>query len=272
MNPITLAVNSIKYKIPREVLIEVFAPKVYHWLATPINYEEELTRIVIRGRVMVDCDLVGGTEVYIPLWDVPSQVLATDRLATIYHIPKNKTQGRTITSVLSLSYVNGASASFMNASNSFDPCTVTDLNLAAQAMMNAMQGLPIPSNAKVQLIGENTVMIRDNTMAAGSGLLRCILANDENLSHIQPRSIPSFSKLCELAVKSYIYNQYIITMDKGRLEGGAELGRFREVIDSYSDAEEQYQDYLLNTWQKVAFMNDRESYERFTKMMIGAYR
>ena len=61
-------------------------------------------------------------------------------------------------------------------------------------------------------------------------------------------------------------------MDKGRLEGGAELGRFREVIDSYSDAEEQYQDYLLNTWQKVAFMNDRESYERFTKMMIGAYR
>ena len=272
MNPITLAVNSIKYKIPKEILIEVFAPKVYNWFATQANYEEELTRIVIRGRVMVDCDLVGGTEVFIALWDVPSQVLSTDRLMTVYHIPKSKTQGRTITSVLSLSYVSGAASSYMNTANAFDPCTVTDLNLAASAMLDAAGGTPLPSSAKVQLIGENTVMVKDTVTSAGVGLLRCILANDENMSNIQPRSIPAFSKLCELAVKSYVYNQFIITMDKGRLEGGAELGRFREVIDSYSDAEEQYQDYLLNTWQKVAFMNDRESYERFTKMMIGAYR
>lgn len=272
MNPITKALADVSFKIPREILIEVFAPKTYIWRNQPINYEEQIRNLVIRSRVMVDCDMVGGTEVFIPLWDVPSQVLATDRLVTVYNIPKSKTQGRTITSVLSLSYVNGPSAAYMNTSNAFDPCTVTDVNIAGKAMVDALSSLPIPSSAKVQLIGENTVMVKDTVVASGVGLLRCILANDENFSHLQIRSIPYFSRLCELAVKSYIYNNYAITLDRGRVEGGFEIGKFKEIVDTYSDAEEMYQEYLLNTWQKVAFMNDRESFERFTKTMIGAYR
>ena len=115
-------------------------------------------------------------------------------------------------------------------------------------------------------------MIKDTVTASGTGLLRCLLANDENFSHLQIRSIPYFTRLCELATKAYIYNEYTIKMDKGRIEGGAEIGRFREIVDGYADAEEMYQEYLLNTWQKVSFMNDRESFERLLKMQIGAYR
>lgn len=272
MNPITKALSDISYRIPREILIEVFSPKSYFWRDQPINYEEQIRNMVIKSRVMVDCDLVGGTEVLISLYGVPSQTLSTDRLVTVYNIPKDKTQGRSITSVISLAYVNGPSAAYMNAANSFDACTVTDLNIAAKAVMDAASSLPLPSSAKVQLIGENTVMIKDTIAVAGTGLLRCILANDENFSHLQIRSIPAFSRLCELAVKSYIYNNYTIKIDRARIEGGAEIGRFREIVDGYSDAEEMYQDYLKNVWTKVAFMNDRETFERFTKMMIGAYR
>ena len=272
MNPITKALSDVSFRIPREILIEVFAPKTYLWRDQPINYEEQIRNIVIRSRVMMDCDLVGGTEVFIPLWDVPSQTIATDRLITVYHIPKNKTQNRTITSVLSLSYVNGQSSSYMNATASFDPCSVTDTGLAGKAMMDAASSLPMPSSAKVQLIGENTVMVKDTVLPSGAGLLRCILANDENFSHLQVRSFPAFSRLCELAVKAYIYNNYSIILDRGRIEGGAEIGRFKEIVDSYADAEEMYQDYLMNTWQKVAFMNDRESFERLMKTMIGTYR
>ena len=272
MNPITKALSDISYRIPREILIEVFAPKSYLWRDSPINYEEQIRNIVIRSRVMVDCDLVGGTEVLISLFGVPSYTVASDRLVTVYNIPKDKTQGRTIISVLSLAYVNGASAAYMNTANSFDPCTVTDMAVAGAAMMNAMGSLPVPSSAKIQLIGENTVMIKDTVTASGTGLLRCLLANDENFSHLQIRSIPYFTRLCELATKAYIYNEYTIKMDKGRIEGGAEIGRFREIVDGYADAEEMYQEYLLNTWQKVSFMNDRESFERLLKMQIGAYR
>lgn len=272
MNAITKALSDISFRIPREILIEVFAPKTYIWRDQPINYEEQIRNIVIRSRVMVDCDLVGGTEVLIPLWDIPSQTLSTDRLVTVYRIPKEKSQGRTITSVLSLSYMNGPASMYMNASTSFNECSITDVGLAGKAMMDAASSLPIPSSAKVQLIGENVVMVKDTVLSSGTGLLRCILANDENMSHIQIRSIPYFTKLCELATKAYVYNNYSITLNQGRIEGGAEIGRFREIVDSYADAEEMYQDYLLNTWQKVAFMNDRESFERHIRTMIGAYR
>lgn len=272
MNPITKALSDISYRIPKDILVEVFTPKTFLWREAPTNYEDQIRDLVIRARVMVDCDLVGGTEVFLPLWDVPAQTLATDRLVTVYRIPKDKTQGRYITSVISLSYLNGPSAAYMNAANSFSPCSVTDVNIAGKAMMDAASSLPVPSTAKVQLIGENVVMVKDTVLASGVGLLRCILANDENFSHLQVRSIPYFSRLCELAVKSYIYNNYTITMDRGRIEGGAEIGRFREVIDGYADAEEMYQTYLLETWQKTAFMNDRESFERLMRTMIGAYR
>lgn len=272
MNPITKSLADLSFKIPKEILKEVFTPKTYNFRRQAINYEEQITNLVIRSRVMVDCDLVGGTEVFIPLWEVPSQTLATDRLVTVYNIPLEKTQGRTITSVLSLSYINGPTASYMNATQAFDPCSVTDVGLAGKAMMDAGSSLPMPSSAKVQLIGHNVVMVKDTIVTSGLGLLRCILANDESFSHLQIRSIPYFSRLVELAVKSYIYNNYTITLDRARIEGGAEIGRFKEIVDGYADAEEMYQDYLLNTWQKTAFMNDRESFERFMKTMIGAYR
>ena len=117
MNPITKALSDISYRIPREILIEVFSPKSYFWRDQPINYEEQIRNMVIKSRVMVDCDLVGGTEVLISLYGVPSQTLSTDRLVTVYNIPKDKTQGRSITSVISLAYVNGPSAAYMNAAN-----------------------------------------------------------------------------------------------------------------------------------------------------------
>ena len=272
MNPITKALSDISYRIPREILIEVFAPKSYLWRDSPINYEEQIRNIVIRSRVMVDCDLVGGTEVLISLFGVPSYTVASDRLVTVYNIPKDKTQGRTIISVLSLAYVNGASAAYMNTANSFDPCTVTDMAVAGGAMMNAMGSLPVPSSAKIQLIGENTVMIKDTVTASGTGLLRCLLANDENFSHLQIRSIPYFTRLCELATKAYIYNEYIVRLDMGELYAGQNLGRIKEIIESYADANEMYKTYLKESWTKVALMNDRESWTRHLRLIMGGTR
>lgn len=272
MNPITKALSDISFRIPKEILIEVFAPKTFYWDNRPINYEEQIKNLVIRSRVAVDCDLVGGTEVFISLWHVPAQSIADDRLITVYRIPKEKTQGRSIISVLSMSYISPTMAAKVDKGLSFTDCSATELNVAGMAVMDSFGSMPNAFNSRVQLIGENVVMVKDTIMPSGTGLLRCVLGNDENMSHIQVRSFPFFSRLCELATKAYIYNNYTVTLDRARIEAGAEIGRFKEIVDSYADAEEMYQDYLKNTWQKVAFMNDRESFERFTRMMVGAYR
>ena len=270
MNAIKKALDELKYRIPREILDQVFKDKGYNYRTTPISIDEQVLSLLIKPRVMVDCNLVGGTEALISLEGVPGETV--ESFVTVYHIPKDKTQGRSIMSVLSVNYMSPGMLAMAPAIQGFKPCSVTPTAMAGQAMMDAMSAMPVTSTAKVQLIAENTIMIRDTAPPVGYAYLRCVLANDDNLSHIQMRSIPDFCKLVELACKSYIYNTYIITLDRGQLYGGHDIGKFKEIIEGYADSEEMYQTYLKEKWQAISFMNDRESFERFTKLMIGGFR
>jgi hypothetical protein len=58
----------------------------------------------------------------------------------------------------------------------------------------------------------------------------------------------------------------------GYLVGGKELGPFKDVIESYSDAEQQYWDYLNNVWGAVQFMNSNENYVEFIRSLVGPMR
>ena len=271
MNPIVKAVDDVIRRIPIQILNEVFQQRSYRWRDTPVSIQEQITNLVVRSRVFVDCNLVGGTEANIPLEGLSAELV--DNYMTVYHIPKHLTQNRSIMSVLSLGF--GSSSLLGQAGGtlaSFEQCSVTPALIAGQAMMNAMSSMPVVSTAKVQLIGENTVLVKDVAPPVASSYLRCVLANDENMSHIQMRSIPVFCKLVEYAVKSHVFNELAIPMDQGQLQGGQTLGRFKDIVDQYADSEEQYQDYLMNKWMKVSFMNDRESHDRFLRTMIGGYR
>lgn len=270
MNPIVKSIDDLKFRIPREILNEVFVNKTYGYRGTPTGLDEQILTQVIRPRVLVDCNLVGGTEALISMEGVPNE--RPDVYVTVYHVPKDRTQGRSIMSVLNVSYMSPSMMALAPAVQGFKPCSITPPLMAGQAMMDAMSPMPSTSTAKVQIIAENTLMIRDTAPPVGYAYVRCVLADDENMSHIQMRSIPAFCKLVELAVKSFVYNESIINLDKGQLYGGHDLGKFKEIIDGYSDAEQMYQEYLEQKWQGVAFMNDRESFERFVKLGIGAYR
>ncbi len=270
MNPISKAVSEIKFRIPREILNEIFTERQYQTKWRPITVDEQIINKVLRARVLVDCDLVGGTEAMVSLDGLPYEL--TDRYMCVYRIPKDRTQGRSITSVLSMSYLSPSVVNSVNDAGLFKPCSVNPLMLAGNAMMNSMAGMTVPSTAKVQLIGENSILIAENTAAAGIGYIRCILGNDDTLSHIKMRSIPAFSKLCELAVKAYIYNEYFIRLDQGKVYGGFEIGAFKQTVDKYEDAETMYQEYLTSTWQKVAFQNDTQTHERHLRMLVGGFR
>ena len=50
------------------------------------------------------------------------------------------------------------------------------------------------------------------------------------------------------------------------------LGKFKDIIEEYSDANELYETYLTEKWQKISFCNDRESYGRFVKLIVGGPR
>lgn len=264
MNAISKAVNDLYFKIPREILKEAFTSKDYHWRDLPVSMDEQITSQVIRDRVLVDCNLVGGTEAVISLDGIRGEMI--DTYMSVYRIPKDRTEGRTINSVLSVGYGNMMTQA---AAGNFQACSISPVLQAGSSMMSAMSPTPMVSTARVQLIGENTILIRDTSPTGASAYVRCILANDEMLSNIQMRSIPSFCTLVEFAVKSFIYNSLIVRIDSAQLSGGQALGRFKDIVESYADSETMYQDYLKNKWMKIALMNDEMSSTRLLKMMIG---
>ena len=269
MNPIVRAVDVVKMEIPSEILDLAFRHKNMRWRQTPARVDEYITSLVIRPRVFVDCNLVGGVEALIPLDGLTAELV--ENYITIYRIPKDRTQGKSIISVLSVGF-GSASLYGRIGVGVTNPGSITPVNMAGQAMMDAMGPTPLISTARASLIAENTVMIRDTAPPVANAYIRCRLANDENMSHIQLVSIPYFCELVLLATKAHIYNEMIVELDQAFLSGGQVLGKIKEIIESYADADTMYKEYLRTTWQKVAALNDTETNDRFLRLMIGAHR
>lgn len=269
MGPLAHAINDLKFRVNPEILRKAFIKRDYHSRKIPLSIDDAIMSAVIRPRVFVDCNLIGGIEDLIPLTSAVDRELI-DNVTTVFSIPKSLTQGRSIMSVLNLTYADPTS--MLSQYGTSAQCGSSAFLQGANAVASSFAEVPNVSNARLRLIGENVVMVENSVIPGGALALRCILANDENLSNISIRNYRNFAKMVELAVKSYIYNEYVITMDSGEMQGGVTLGRFKEIIDSYSDAEEMYQTYLTEKMGKIFVMNDQTSMTRYMQRLIGGAR
>lgn len=267
MSAIAKALSELKFRIPLPILEAVFTNRFQKWRNTPISLDEAVMTHVIRPRVLYDCNLIGGTEVFISLNNVPQEL--TDDFTSIYRIPKDRTNGRSIMSVLNVTFSDPTRLSSLGVSAGIQS---SPMMLGAEAMIDAMGSMPVTSTSQVQLIGENVIMVRETMMLPSNLYLRCILTMDENLNHIQVRSYHPFAQMVTLAVKSYIYNEYVIRMDQGELFAGMTLGKFKEIIEEYKESEELYQLFMKEKMQKIFMMNDHETMRRLLRRQIGSYR
>lgn len=270
LNPIDKAIADIKFSIPKQILKKVFLNNQPFWTPQNTSLEEQIKLLVIQAKVLPDCDIVGGTKVYIPTSNIPREY--TDQFTVIFRVPKQMTQGRTITSVLAMSYLESNTYGQTGGSGQMNPCSVNAVTENALAVFGANASAPVISTAECSLVAENTVMVKDTLFIKPNGFLWCELANPTNLSNIQIRSLPYFSKLCVLACKAFIYNEFIVQLDEGEIKGGHVLGVFRNIIESYSEALTEYNEFLTTTWATVAFMNDTRSYTDFIRMQTGGRR
>jgi len=267
MLAINKALSEISFRIPRPILEAVFLRRTNNWRQTPDSIDEIIMSTVIRPRVMVDSNLTGGAEIYVPLDGIPYE--RTDDFTSVYRIPKERTQNRSILSVLNITFANPRMVSSYGIAAGQRNTTMLQ---AGSSVMDAHGSIPVASTAAVSLIGENVVMVRDTIILPANIYLRCTVENDSNMSHLQLRSYRPFSDLVTLAVKSYIYNEYVIRMDLGELFGGQNLGKFKEIIETYADSEELYQTFLTEKWQKIQMMNDNETMTRYIRTKFGGGR
>ena len=266
-DPITAALNELRFTIPLPILKKVFIQRTARWRTKHESINERIMEEVIRPRVFQDTNIAYGQTVFIDLSLCPSE--AVQQYATVYRIPKELTQGRAILSALQVSYgipgIGTVAGGWSNYSTSA-------ISSGANALARSHEQMPITSTANVQLIAENTILVRDSLRMGGVLYLRCVLEQDERMSHLHYKNIPVLKQLVTYAVKSYIYNTYLIEMDMAELAGGQELGRFADIVESYSDAEELYQETLRERYARAAVSTDHVTMQRYIKSMVGGFR
>lgn len=268
MSAITHALREVKFRVPIQILNLAFKDKHTNWRSAPLSLDELIMDGVVRPRVLLDANLVGGSTVMVNLAGLQPEVV--DNMSVIYRVPPDRLGNREIMSVLHVGMMPMANYAGMT-SGSFSQFTNMGNNTPASVgarIADSYSNMPITNNTSVELVGANTVLIRNQYSVAGIYQLKCVVGNESNLSNISHRSWPNFARLVELAVKSFVYNTLLVRIDEAYLVGGAELGSIKNYIETLSDAEEMYQTELKEVWGVTSFCNDTVAYEQFIKTQI----
>lgn len=274
MNAIMYAINEIKSVIPYEIIYAGMTLDEDPQLLNLSSLEDKVLNKVFKKRVLLAANVIGGIETIIPIRSVHPTF--TEPMYTVYHIPPELTMDKEIMSVLSLAYL--PTAGFMGVTGGFGGPNMVNsaghgggtatMNVANR-IASSVNTTGLLSSAHLEIVARNTIAVYAHYQALTNYGLRVVLQNDENLNNIQPRSYPALSKLAVLACKSYLYNKLIIPINSGYLSGGQDLGMFKSMLESYSDAEEQYQMFLREVWGQVAFMNDTTRYSNYLAGMLA---
>ena len=276
MNPLVYAINEINHQIPIELLHAGMMVDEQEQTAALTSLDDKILRKVLKKRVLIDANIVGGVEMLIPLVNIAPSFY--EYAYTVYTIPPETTHNREIISALNLTFMPsigqfGQSTSYHGAINGYNMGpgmgVQNPLMSAADRIGNSAASSGVMTNAHLEIVGYNTILVYAHYRTLSNFGIRVVLENDSNLNNLQPRSFKSFSYMCVLATKAYIYNKLIIAINSGYLSGGQDLGMFKSILESYQSAEEEYRTYIRETWGATAYMNDTQRYNRLLGSMIS---
>lgn len=274
MDPVQYALNNLRHKIPAQVLQLVFGPQQMG--ATPMgwgydpsshNLDHNIYERVLLSRVHPDLNLFGSMQVRIPLQGLEAEYV--DYQTRVYRIPYERTDGHRLVGVQSLHYTSSQYGLDNTMGHSYAGGGESSMTSAAGEVVDSVSDLPISQTARLQIIGDNVVMVRDSYQHySHDAMLVGICEFDDLISQLNPGAYPVYAELVEYATKAYIYNHLVVMLDQGALHAGMELGRIRELVDDYRDANELYQQTYNERWKVTAFTNDRPRMSRYISGMI----
>lgn len=274
MSALFYAVNEIRAQIPNELIHAGLFIDEPELTANLTSLDDKLITKVLRKRVLVDANIVGGMELVVPLNNIAP--LHYEDFYTVYRVDKELTMNREMVSVLGLSsmpvsagFGGGMGYGSGNQASSTYGGQFNPLMSVANRIGDSAAPAGAMHNAHLELVGPNTVLVNMHYRLLSHLGIRCIVENESNMNNIQPRSWKEFSFLCVLATKAYLYNKLIIPINSGYLASGQDLGVFKSILEQYDTAEEDYRTYLREVWASVAYMNDTSRYSRLLGSMLS---
>jgi len=251
MDAISKAIKDIKLVIDDVILMDAFMSNTQFVNYGSYTLDARITEDVIRAQVLPDINGHNGREMRIPLRGLTPEILEDD--SCLFKIPRARTQGRGITSILALEYTDITRYANQDGYTNIPRVGISE---AITNMTNALMGPLQMEENTARRVDDYTVWFRAMPYNFSECSLRVIVAYSENLSELSPRTWTAFSELCVLMAKAVCYHRLNKKYAHGRLSGGAEMSYVQDIISSYSDAHAMYTDMLKETWSVTALMDD----------------
>lgn len=255
MDAFTFAIRHVlNQDIPDRILMDAFIPKNDRLRRVSRSIEQAIREEVIEKKVMPDIASIGGVMVDVNLaglrWDM------RPNYERIYKIPYALTFNREIVQVLKTTL--NVTSNFAERQPGLTQNTnfVAPIERSGQRVINSWRPVPNIANAQVEVLNDNVLKIRDFQNFTSDTTLTCLVAYSSDFSEL---SRPYYQDFCELvlaATKVVIFRKLDLEIEQFKLDGGRELGRYRERVDEYRDAFEVYKTLLNEKWSKILILMD----------------
>lgn len=265
MNNVDLCLNEVYNVIPCEILNVVF----HH---EELSVREYLKQEVWDKVLLLDLDAYGGEKIDVSLAELPYDIrIDNGKQYRTYKIPKDRTRGKVITTILNIIHT----PYFLNTpynNGYYVGNMVNPAKASAQRAFNAVNASHNVIVTEAKLIGLNLVCAHFPNIFYGPDMFKmeCIVQNDETLNNFDIKGMDVIVNMFVLATKRYIYNKLAIKMDQGVAIGGYEIGVFKELVDDYKDAGEEYNEEKKKIGLYSMLSNEKNRLDLFKA--INSYR
>lgn len=270
-NTINAMLRHVYNRIPEEILLEGFRQMMQE---THRTLDAVVKESIIIDIVLHNCNLYAGKTKKIVLYQDYVKNAVDTMLFTvmggdygIYQIPPEARENRPISAVLDLAYPT--TMAFYGAYPNIDVTGRSVTNAADEVLASATRS-PMYVSPTPMLIDGQAGIIQMSPPAAVhiDWILSCMLAYDKNLTNISPNIMNHLKYLTEYAAKSYIYNKLIVKVNQGFISQGMQLEAIRSIIESYADAYDRFEEYLLKFRGASNFSTD--IFRDFISLLVGS--
>ena len=242
-------------------LIQIHNTIPYEVLSAAFNYDEYsdqslddlIKEKVILTRVRDDISIRGGKVFDLILsldWakytSSPSPyALGISGSYSTFVIPPEAREHRDISCVLSVRFPYTISTSITGSF--YNSCSVQGNTLGglACAALQSQTGAQQLANPYGQIYPGNTIVLNPPQISFIPWNVRVRLRYDDNFSGMDVSTLRPFVHVCELATKAYIYTHLKMKIESNMVFRGAEIGVMAEFVNAYADANDQYDEALL---------------------------
>jgi hypothetical protein len=270
-NPIELFFRELQFiDIPSDILQITFNPD----RNPSISIHNLIYQKIIINKVLHDLNLAGGRTKNVILkreWRIQSVLNRNDRQYNnssfvLYEIPNEYLENGIITNVIAInipSLYNTLGGEYINRSYN----TMNTYGSATSAVLDS--NLNRGGGFRPKGIPEAPNIIRIEPGFRSHMDLEVVLkiSIDPNLNTLPENLIRPFIELSTLALQAYIYNELIVKIERGYIEGGYEIGVIKELVERYSDKYIEYKEKLSSLPGKSAY-SDPRSRQRMYYYMI----